>query len=881
VFDTLEHPFMGFEPAILIAAVTLTLLILRALIARFFVSPNGISFLVGIERAVTRVLRLSAMMMALAALWWVAGKTGADASKFHLSSSGVGGAAAFSTGLFLWARKWLSEPPKETQGGDLLRMAFNRLKRATPKVLAMITWVLFFVLIGAGVEWWIHHWGSPRVWSFWWLPGGSVLLVGLMICLFDPERMGMHELYRSRISRCYLGASNRDGSKGLTGDAERAERNRSTSERRHDDLTLAQLRGVNRPLHLVCAAANDLSGDPVGTLYRGAKSAVLSVHGISLNGQTATLDELRFSSALTASAAAFNSQMGRLSMDLGPAVTFLMSAFNLRLGLWVPHPQNGYRRRFRLPGRFFFLELLGLSRTDGKLLLLSDGNHFENFGLYELIRRHCRYIIVSDCGADPEVAFDDLANVLRRVREDFGVEVELDVSRLHPGANGLAGQHAVVGTIHYNGLGGMDKGTILFVKPALTGDEPPDVLQYQTRNRTFPQESTANQFYDEPQWESYRRLGEHTGRAVLVFLDRPKTKTSDSVDHIFRDARSFWHPVPENLSDRFVELSARSAELEENLTSEGPLLLRREFFSEAAELSKPQEAQAQPVGAGEKPEAAPVWQDELNVLGFLIRVIQIMEDVWISGDFERYWSHPLNEGWMNYFHRWAGTPSFRRWWPVLAPIYSVGFRAFVQERFAVGSMDPETLQPGSRTRMTAQLHFTQLDADKEYQKSHAWRCFLQHRPDAPPVSPDKKVFGYALQLLNRDGVPGGASLWVGFVLIRESPGPAPKAAEWRAEDFFVPPMLQGGGIVSNLLDAIIRHYRTQPDRPVVKLQVNFGDKPAGMPGAAAPRKSQGLAPAARYERVREIEFYKSRGFQYRQPEDPQTGAISLHLELEP
>ena len=58
----------------------------------------------------------------------------------------------------------------------------------------------------------------------------------------------------------------------------------------------------------------------------------------------------------------------------------------------------------------------------------------------------------------------------------------------------------------------MDKGTILFIASVMTGDEPPDVLQYKTRNRDFPQESTANQFYDEPQWESYRRLGEHTGR---------------------------------------------------------------------------------------------------------------------------------------------------------------------------------------------------------------------------------------------------------------------------------------------------------------------------------------------------------------------------------
>ncbi len=609
----------------------------------------------------------------------------------------------------------------------------------------------------------------------------------------------------------------------------------------------------------------------------GPRAPYLSVHGISLGNQTAKFDELGFSSALTASAAAFNSQMGRISMDLGPAVSFLMSAFNLRLGLWVPHPKNTRRWRYSLPGRFFFRELFGWSTTIGNHLFLSDGGHFENFGLYELLRRHCRYIIVSDCGADLEVAFDDLANVLRRVREDFGIEVELDVSRLHPGANGLAAQHAVVGTIHYNGLSGMDKGTILFIKPAITGDEPADVLQYRTRNTTFPHESTANQFYDEPQWESYRRLGEHTGRVVLSFLDRQETKYSDTVDHIFGEARSFWHPKPENLGDRFIELSARSAELEENLTSEGPLQLRREFFYEAAELAEMEDAgdkaQAAKVRSEEKPKQTPVLDEELKVLGFLIRVIQITEDVWVAGDFERYWSHPLNQGWMNYFHRWANTASFCRWWPVVAPIYSPGLRLFVQDRFAVGSVDHE-LAPDSQAGMTAKLRLTPLDGDSKYQASRAWRCFLQHNPASTSTLAGKTIFGYALHLLNRDGITDTARLWIGFVLVRESP----QAADWNAEDFFVPPMLHGGKFVSNLLDAIIQHYQSKSGGKIVKLSVRFGSRAREISGGSGPRKSEWLAPADRYDQVRKIEFYKSRGFQYQEPEQP-NGEISLYRNI--
>jgi len=88
--------------------------------------------------------------------------------------------------------------------------------------------------------------------------------------------------------------------------------------------------------------------------------------------------------------------------------------------------------------------------------------------------------------------------------------------------------------------------------------------------------------------------------------------------------------------------------------------------------------------------------------------------------------------------------------------------------------------------------------------------------------------------------------------------------------------LHGGNFVSNLLDALIRHYENQGPSRAVELRVRFGPRPEV---DSARRKSQGLAPAARYERVREIEFYKSRGFRYRQPEDPQTGAITLHLDL--
>jgi hypothetical protein len=846
-----------FAPALLLVACTLVLLLARVVLARVLRGASFVSMLDGFERMAARFLGLSIFLTVMAFLWWGAGQM-QSGLEIQLTAAG----AALSATLFGWAKKWLMKPAQETHGSNLLKTILNHVKRATPKLLAGVTWLLLFVLVGAAM----HGLGvdpGEIKFVFWQVlfAGGSV--VALTALLFDPARVGMHEFYRSRIARCYLGASNFDQQEKMS-EHERAAGNRHVIERPKDDLKLRELGGVRKPLHLICTAANDISGDAVGSLYRGARSAVLSARGISLGNMTAKLDDLRLSSALTASAAAFNSQMGRMSMDLGPAVTFLMSALNLRLGLWVPHPRNRFRGNYSFPGRFFLYELFGLSRTSANHLHLSDGAHFENFGLYELARRHVRYIIVSDCGADSEVAFDDLANVLRRIREDFGIEIDLDISPLRPGPDGLARQHAVVGTIHYNGLNGMDKGTILFFKPSITGDEPPDVLQYRTRNREFPHESTGDQFYDEAQWESYRRLGEHAGRMVLGFFEQPERKLTDNVDRLFRDARSRWHPAPKHQQENFLAMSERCAALEEHLLREGPKQLRTEFFSEVNELWE------------QRDTADPDSKEETQISGYLINVLQIMEDVWLGADLEHYWSHPLNEGWMNYFQRWASTPSFRRWWPILSAIYSPGFREFAKERFRVGVID-KTARPGSeRSIIGGQLTLSRATDMEAFLRSRTWQCYKQRFPDAD-LNANATLLRYDLALLGYNGGPESRKLVVGFASVLEEAGEnSTWVARWRADELFVPLAYTGSGIIARLLDGVIKYYENHSSGKFSSLRVEFS---ARGPDKRPSEKPKVMGLAARHERVREIEFYKSRGFGYTKPENPTTGEITLTLGL--
>jgi hypothetical protein len=66
-------------------------------------------------------------------------------------------------------------------------------------------------------------------------------------------------------------------------------------------------------------------------------------------------------------------------------------------------------------------ELAGATTDDGPWIYLSDGGHFENLGLYEMVRRRCRFIVVSDAGCDPQCSFEDLGNAVRKIYIDFGV----------------------------------------------------------------------------------------------------------------------------------------------------------------------------------------------------------------------------------------------------------------------------------------------------------------------------------------------------------------------------------------------------------------------------------------------------------------------------
>jgi hypothetical protein len=189
---------------------------------------------------------------------------------------------------------------------------------------------------------------------------------------------------------------------------------------------------------------------------------------------------------------------------------------------------------------------------------LSDGGHFENTACYELIRRRLPLIVCCDCGADPDYTWADLGNLVRKARIDFNAEIRFlegtDLTKWVPAdrrsqvceqssicqatlrapkedtnkpcpSPAWSRAHAIVGHVYYldsdqkkqefDAGRAQPDSVLVVIKPSLTGDEPADVLEYKRSHPSFPQEPTADQYFDEAQWESYRKLGEHIGSQLF------------------------------------------------------------------------------------------------------------------------------------------------------------------------------------------------------------------------------------------------------------------------------------------------------------------------------------------------------------------------------
>jgi hypothetical protein len=295
--------------------------------------------------------------------------------------------------------------------------------------------------------------------------------------------------------------------------------------------------------------------------------------------------------AVAMSGAAFSPVMGKKSIR---ALTFLMALTNLRLGVWLPNPRHvrapgepqpsgappwmrsvprtveikvgqlgrsllehvvpGDRRSELVTERcasawgsvkswalgrrprphYLFKEMLGRTKLNDRFLYVTDGGHFDNLGIVELLRRGCTTIYCLDAGGDPAGTYAALGEAIALARSELQVDIDIDPSPINPHAKDEppATDH-VIGRIRYRatptGSGEVtcdakessdDVGRIVYCRAAVTAQAPFDVRAFQAKDHRFPHHSTFDQLFDDEKFESYRALGAHTAGLAIDTLRR-------------------------------------------------------------------------------------------------------------------------------------------------------------------------------------------------------------------------------------------------------------------------------------------------------------------------------------------------------------------------
>lgn len=434
------------------------------------------------------------------------------------------------------------------------------------------------LLIASALQWAItsfcmkHACTQPSFLCTFVLLIGLVIVLGLFGTQVDINDFSMHAFYRDRIARCYAGATfphrRPDRFTGFARSDSAIQVVDLLPEAFHADEVAGRCTGSRSdyagPFPIFCSTVNLTFGQDLAWQERkGASFAFTPLYsGYSVgftaeyrlrgnlsytyNGFVPTCSYaypnrgIHMHSAVAISGAAISPNWG---YHTNPAMAFLLTMFNVRLGWWLKNPRLADESACkippspRLPILSLLSELAGRADDTHPYVYLTDGGHFDNMGLYELVRRRCRRILICDAEEDARNTFEGIGMAIRKARVDFGAEISLDLRKLDPRildpsvvppAN-VAPIHFVEGTIRYPEDSWNTVGTIVYVKASITGNEPGDVLNYKREHDEFPHESTTDQWFTESQFESYRRLGYH-----IVLGDEPKSKAlRDVLDRLF------------------------------------------------------------------------------------------------------------------------------------------------------------------------------------------------------------------------------------------------------------------------------------------------------------------------------------------------------------
>ncbi len=356
----------------------------------------------------------------------------------------------------------------------------------------------------------------------------------LLATTFNCNKTSLHYFYTSRLSSAFtLHRTTPDEAEPIV----------------DHPVKLSDYQPAHGPQFIYCAAANTL-GDGSAPPGRNAVPFVFSAE--DCGGKTTgwlparRLEEcmggLTLPAAVAISGAAVSPTMGRQTRRL---YTFLMGLLNARLGVWVPNPkfvreneEGGdlpdtlrsrlaqfsvrHSRRWPRSGvRYLVYEFLGWHRLDRRFIYVTDGGHYDNLGVVELLRRGCTTIFSFDASGDKVDTFNTLGESISMARTDQLVEVEIEPEALIPEKNsGLAERTHVIGTYRFAGdeETAPTEGELVFVKATVTKESPWDIRAFSKKDPSFPNHSTIDQLFTDQKFESYRALGAVAAREAIAGL---------------------------------------------------------------------------------------------------------------------------------------------------------------------------------------------------------------------------------------------------------------------------------------------------------------------------------------------------------------------------
>jgi Patatin-like phospholipase len=481
---------------------------------------------------------------------------------------GVSGIATAGAGAGI-AGSWAGSSAK-----TLATSAGKRIESFSMTTIISIATVIFLaalaILLANVLVDGLKDLNSLVIWKFFgWteLKTLFITLVVLIACIgvagffaihINVNRFSSHATYRNRLARAFLGAA-----RGVERENS-ATRDRFTDFDSQDNarvFKLAKMGGAPRLFPVINMALNVVGGDNLAWQERKAEPFVVTplasgndnVKFCRTEHYASPTEGLTLATAMAISGAAASPNQGYHS---SPLVGLLMTLFNVRLGWWLGNPRCPKAARSEGPPAGvlqIIQELFGLTTSDSNYIYLSDGGHFENLGIYEMVRRRCHFIVACDAGCDPNSAFEDLGNAVRKIWIDLGVQIDfnkIDIKKRDVTPPGL---YCAMATIRYPEPGA-EPGYLLYLKPGFhnDGSQPADVNAYGLANPAFPHESTADQFFSESQMESYRSLGSHIIDVVFGPTDSPLGPSGPTPA-----IRPFWQHIQDYITPKRPDLDAR------------------------------------------------------------------------------------------------------------------------------------------------------------------------------------------------------------------------------------------------------------------------------------------------------------------------------------